>query len=49
MNGYLDCEEIIDPVIRFEDCAEGFSKYVDQNPEESIKLGINFGGGEVCC
>lgn len=44
MNGYLDCEEIIDPVVDFEDSAEAFSRYVDKHPDESIKLGIRFGG-----
>ena len=42
MNGYLNCEDIIYPVIPFEQSAEGFCKYVDQHPEESIKLGITF-------
>lgn len=42
MNGYLDCEDIIYPVIPFEQAAEGFCEYVDQNPDKSIKLGINF-------
>lgn len=42
MNGYLDCEDIIDPVIPFEDAAEGFMQYVDQEPASSIKLGITF-------
>lgn len=46
MNGYLDCEDIIYPVVDFSDCAEGFCTYVDQHPEESIKLGIEFGGRE---
>lgn len=44
MNGYLDCEDIIDPVIPFEEAAEGFMKYVDREPDASIKLGITFGG-----
>jgi threonine dehydrogenase-like Zn-dependent dehydrogenase len=44
MNGYLDCEDIIDPIISFEESAEGFCKYVDVNPDESIKLGVYFGG-----
>lgn len=44
MNGYLDCEDIIDPIVNFEESAEGFSHYVDQHPDESIKLGVNFGG-----
>lgn len=42
MNGYLNCEDIIDPVIPFEEAAEGFMKYVDQEPASSIKLGITF-------
>ena len=42
MNGYLDCEDIIDPVIPFEEAAEGFMKYVDKDPELSIKLGITY-------
>jgi len=42
MNGYLDCEDIIDPIVEFEDCAEGFKKYVDLEPDLSIKLGIAF-------
>lgn len=44
MNGYLNCEDIIDPVIPFEEAAEGFMKYVDQEPDSSIKLGVTFGG-----
>jgi threonine dehydrogenase-like Zn-dependent dehydrogenase len=44
MNGYLDCEDIIDPIVSFDECAEGFRTYVDQQPDLSIKLGIEFGG-----
>lgn len=44
MNGYLDCEDIITPVVRFEESDEGFCKYVDRQPELSIKLGVVFGG-----
>ena len=44
MNGYLDCEDLIDPVVPFEECAEGFCKYVDRHPEESIKMGVDFTG-----
>lgn len=44
MNGYLNCEDIIDPIVSFEESAEGFCKYVDLHPEESIKLGVDFGG-----
>jgi len=46
MNGYLDCEDLIDPVVDFVDSPDGFSKYVDLHPELSIKLGIEFGGAK---
>lgn len=44
MSGALDCKDIIDPVVPFEESAEAFAKYVDQEPDNSIKLGIVFGG-----
>lgn len=44
MSGALDCTEIIDPVVSFEESPEAFAKYVDQEPDKSIKLGIEFGG-----
>ncbi len=46
MNGYLDCEDIIYPVVPFEKSAEGFCEFVDRHPDESIKLGVAFGGGK---
>lgn len=42
MNGYLDCEEIIDPIVPFEESAEAFKEYVDLHPAKSIKLGVKF-------
>lgn len=42
MNGYLDCEEIVDPVVPFAESAKGFTEYVDLHPEESVKLGVSF-------
>lgn len=42
MNGYLNCEDIVYPVIPFEESAEGFCEYVDRHPEKSIKLGVTF-------
>lgn len=44
MNGYLDCEDLIEPIVTFEESAEGFCQYVDREPEASIKLGVTFGG-----
>ncbi len=37
MNGYLDCEEIIDPVVPFAESAEAYMRYVDQHPEKVSK------------
>lgn len=42
MNGYLNCEDIIDPIVAFENSAEAYMKYVDQHPEQSIKMGIEY-------
>ncbi len=41
-NGYLNCENIISPVVAFDDSAEGFMKYVDREPHLSIKMGVKF-------
>ena len=46
MSGYLDCSEIIDPVVKFEDSAEGVCTYMDKEQEKSIKMGVTFGGEE---
>jgi len=40
--GKLNCEDIIRPVVPFEDCAEGYELYVDRFPEQSVKLGVKF-------
>ncbi|WP_088043463.1 zinc-binding alcohol dehydrogenase [Bacillus sp. EAC] len=42
MNGYLNCEDLIEPVVPFSECAESYMEYVDQRPELSIKMGITF-------
>jgi len=46
MHGYLDCADIINPIVPFNDSAVAFCTYVDQHPEQSIKLGVRFRGGE---
>ncbi|MED2974221.1 zinc-binding alcohol dehydrogenase [Fictibacillus sp. B-59209] len=40
MNGYLNCEDIIDPIVPFEQSDQAYMHYVDQHPELSIKMGI---------
>ncbi|WP_059103085.1 zinc-dependent alcohol dehydrogenase [Shouchella shacheensis] len=42
MNGHLRCEKLIHPIVSFEDSAEGYMKYVDQQPELSMKMGVSF-------
>jgi len=43
MNGYLQCENIIDPVVPFSESAESYMHYIDRHPEQSIKMGVRFG------
>jgi threonine dehydrogenase-like Zn-dependent dehydrogenase len=42
MDGYINCEDIIDPIVTFENSAEAYMEYVDQHPELSIKMGIEY-------
>lgn len=46
MSGYLDCSDIIDPVVDFSDSPQGICTYMDREQEKSIKMGVAFGGGE---
>lgn len=39
-SGFINCEDIVNPVVPFEEVTEAYSKYVDLNPELSIKLGV---------
>lgn len=41
-NGYLNCEDIINPVVSFDGSAEGYMRYVDREPHLSIKMGVEF-------
>ena len=41
-NGFLNCEEIVYPVVPFAESAEGYMKYVDREPHLSIKMGVEF-------
>ena len=42
LNGYLHCEDLIYPVVPFATCDQAYMNYVDRNPQQSIKLGIEF-------
>lgn len=41
-SGYLNCDDIINPVVPFDSSAEGYMKYVDREPHLSIKMGVEF-------
>lgn len=43
-SGRIDCGKVIDPVVRFEEADSAYAYYVDQHPEQSIKLGVVFPG-----
>lgn len=40
--GRFDCEDIVDPVVPFEDSVEAYIE-MDNHPERSVKLGVSFG------
>lgn len=42
MSGYLNCDDLIYPVVPFENSDQAYMDYVDKNPQLSIKLGIEF-------
>ncbi|QGQ98355.1 alcohol dehydrogenase [Paenibacillus psychroresistens] len=41
-SGQINCDDIIYPVVPFEQSAQGYEIHVDQSPEQSIKLGVSF-------
>lgn len=41
-NGHLNCEDIIWPVAPFAEADQAYMKYVDREPQLSIKLGVEF-------
>jgi threonine dehydrogenase-like Zn-dependent dehydrogenase len=42
LDGIIDGTMIIDPIVPFSESAEAYISYVDEHPENSIKLGIRF-------
>jgi len=40
-SGKLNCENVVDPVVRFEDSAKAYEE-IDYHPERSVKLGVVF-------
>ncbi|MBA2345989.1 MAG: zinc-binding alcohol dehydrogenase, partial [Rubrobacter sp.] len=40
--GRIDCSRVVDPVIPFAESPRGYERFVDRDPENSVKLGIAF-------
>ena len=40
--GWFDCENIIDPIVRFDECAEAYKNFIIDHPEKSVKMGVMF-------
>ena len=40
--GWFNCENIIDPIVRFEDCAEAYKDVIIDHQEKSVKMGVMF-------
>jgi len=40
--GRIDCSRVVDPVIPFAESPRGYERFVDRDPESSVKLGVAF-------
>lgn len=40
--GMFKCENIVSPVVPFDECDKGYLRYVVEHPEESVKMGVVF-------
>jgi threonine dehydrogenase-like Zn-dependent dehydrogenase len=40
--GKIKCENLLYPVVDFAECDKGYDRYVVNNPQESIKMGVKF-------
>jgi len=40
--GWFNCENIIDPIVRFEECAKAYKDVILDHPEKSVKMGVVF-------
>lgn len=40
--GLIRCENVINPVVSFEDAGETYLEVVDQHPERSVKMGVTY-------
>jgi threonine dehydrogenase-like Zn-dependent dehydrogenase len=40
--GKMKCENLLYPIVKFEECDKGYERYIMKQPEESIKMGGAF-------
>lgn len=40
--GKVRCENVVSPIVNFSDCDKGYERYIVKNPDESIKMGVEF-------
>ena len=40
--GKINCEEVLDPVVSFEEAGDAYREYVVENPSLSVKMGVKY-------
>lgn len=40
--GSFRCDNLVDPVVEFEECHKSYERYIINHPEESVKMGVCF-------
>ena len=40
--GKINCEDILDPVVPFDEAGDAYRKYVVENPSLSVKMGVKY-------
>ena len=41
-SGWFNCKSIVEPVVRFDACAEAYKEVIIDKPEKSVKMGVIF-------
>ena len=40
--GKIQCENIVYPIVDFDECDKAYIHYIIEHPDESIKMGVKF-------
>ena len=40
--GKINCEDVLDPVVSFEEAGDAYREYVVENPSLSVKMGVKY-------